>query len=149
MKNFFLTLLYLVAIHVIGTYGYAITWFVNVCLHEGMFDPTALMLVIPAPIFGWPYWFLYYDAVQAWHAPDVYSLGVVVGVASYVIPVACVFGLRYFLRRRRAEKKPAGLKCRKCGYDLRATPERCPECGTISDFRRPFLPYRVPPRSSR
>jgi len=49
--------------------------------------------------------------------------------AGTVLPLLwCV--LRYSERRRRRWLQSHGV-CLKCGYDLRATPDRCPECGTI------------------
>ena len=68
------------------------------------------------------------DSPRSFRILSYSALGVrwaLVTALSSLLPVGRV---ALFLHRRRA-KKPGC--CAKCGYDLRASPERCPECGTL------------------
>ena len=71
--------------------------------HEAPGDPQTRFVAVAVP-----YWFL-------------------IGV---LLALVCFIELPHRHRRRR--RKKLGL-CLICGYDLRATPHRCPECGTAVD----------------
>jgi hypothetical protein len=50
-------------------------------------------------------------------------------VVGLLVPAAARFWM--IRRRRRAAGRRGRNCCVVCGYDLRATPGRCPECGTV------------------
>ena len=52
-----------------------------------------------------------------------------VGVPMWAIVIVTAATPALWLRRRLRAIRPAG-RCAHCGYDLRATPDRCPECGS-------------------
>jgi hypothetical protein len=56
-----------------------------------------------------------------------------VGVQFWLLAILTgVFPLFWFVRYWRNRTRLSGGRCAHCGYDLRATPERCPECGTAA-----------------
>ena len=81
------------------------------------FEPGEVARGVP-----WPPSRMVFDST-VWHVRVEYWLP---AVALGLPPAAWVDRWR---RRRRAAAAAAAGRCGACGYDLRATPGRCPECG--------------------
>jgi hypothetical protein len=80
--------------------------------------------------FGYERW----DSVKA---GDLKVTGTTWAIAVPYWGVAALFAgppagwLLVFRRARSAGWRLRHMRCFRCGYDLRATPGRCPECGTV------------------
>lgn len=72
-----------------------------------------------------------------WVKGDVNLGGVkIIRVRSFTFPIlvpATFFAVLSIWAFRKRPKQKGGFFCSVCSYDLRATPDRCPECGTIPE----------------
>ena len=74
-----------------------------------------------------------------WHG----FLGWQVAVPYWAIAVICCYFSLLFIRSYRAiahRVRAENIYCKTCGYDLRASPDFCPECGTPRSGRK-IEPY--------
>lgn len=78
----------------------------------------------PRPGFWAKHW---HSSPAAGHSDDDWSFAVRDWLPMALLLVLPAVWMNRFRKTRRARR--LGL-CPRCGYDLRATPERCPECGT-------------------
>jgi hypothetical protein len=81
---------------------------------------------------GYGFWtsnYTDYQPLYSYHERLI-RIGWMVILVATLLPTALLTII--FVRRLRETRRLAQMgHCQNCGYDLRATPDKCPECGTI------------------
>ncbi len=76
---------------------------------------------------GWSWLSIGHQESHGAHARS--DVTYVVAPYWFFIVVLGVLNLRWIVRVAKLRRRFTAGHCRHCGYDLRATPDRCPECG--------------------
>jgi hypothetical protein len=66
------------------------------------------------------------DAITSYEQAEMATI--VITVSSTILPLIWLFDRH---KAQHARRRIESGQCPRCGYNLRATPDRCPECGTI------------------
>jgi hypothetical protein len=138
-------------------------WWYRGALAVGMYDGNGLLVLAVRHNLPWAETGIRHESRAAgdfWEPYGLWSFGdtswggfggrnVTAPLWGYAILFSLPPLLRLFaLHRQRGRLRAAGL-CPACGYDLRATPERCPECGTVPPVKGDALAAaRLTPESS-